>query len=165
MKRERCLGGRLWTLVLGGVLLAGPLGVARAAEQPTTPAQADEMAQTAAVQAAHYRELGGVGYKTGLVQREEADATRYASMADEMRAPPAGVPVESTQAEHDRALAEQYKLMGGVAYKTGLVQRAEADARRAEQQAEASYQGVPASPEAKCDATKTQANLGSDCTP
>jgi hypothetical protein len=165
MKREIFVGGRLWMLVLGGAVLAGPAGVARAGE-PTTPAQADEMAQTAADRAAQYRELGGVGYKTGLVQREEADATRYANMADEMRAPPASVSVESDQVQHDLALAEQYKLMGGVAYKTGLVQRAEADASRAEQQEAAAVQGVPTSPpEAKCDANKPQADVGTGCQP
>jgi hypothetical protein len=152
-------------LVLGGALLAGPVGVARAADQPTTPAQADELAQKAADQAAQYRELGGVGYKTGLVQREEAEANHYANMAEEMRAPPASVSVQSTEAQHDQALADQYKLMGGVAYKTGLVQRAEADARQAQQQADAAYQGVPTAPEAKCDATKPQADVGTNCQP
>ena len=121
-------------MLLGGLLLAGP-GRAALADEPATPAEADAMAQAAEQQADQYRQLGGVAYKTGLVQRAEADATRYSGMAEEMSAPP--VTVTSPEAEHYGQLAEDYKRMGGVGYKTGLVQRAEADQRRAEDEAAA----------------------------
>jgi hypothetical protein len=124
--------GRLGGLLLGGFLLLGPARAARA-DEPSTPAEADAMAAAAAQQADQYRQLGGVAYKTGLVQRAEADANRYSSMADEMSAPP--VTVTSPEADHYARLAEQCRQMGGVAYKTGLVQRAEADQRRAEEDA------------------------------
>lgn len=123
---------RLGGLLLGGFLLLGPARAARA-DEPSTPAEAAAAAEAAAQQADQYRQLGGVAYKTGLVQRAEADANRYASMAGEMSAP--SVTITSPEAEHYARLAEQYKQMGGVAYKTGLVQRAEADQRRAEEDA------------------------------
>lgn len=126
--------GRLGGLLLGGFLLAGPARAA-VADEPATAADADAMAQAAEQQADQYRQLGGVAYKTGLVQRAEADATRYSSMAEEMSAPP--VTITSPEAEHYAKLAADYKQMGGIGYKTGLVQRAEADQRRAEEEAAA----------------------------
>jgi hypothetical protein len=128
---ERTAMSRLSGLLLGGFLMAGP-ALARA-ETPMSPQEADEMAQTAEQQAAQYKQQGGVGYKTGLVQRAEADANRYSCMADQMQAAPSAV--TSPEAQHYAELAEQYKLMGGVGYKTGLIQRAEADQRRAEEAA------------------------------
>lgn len=122
---------RLGGLLLGGLVLIGPARSSRA-DEPATAVEADEMAQAAQQRADQYRELGGVAYKTGLVQRAEADATRYSSMAEEMSAPE--VTVTSPEADHYAKLAEDYKRMGGVAYKTGLVQRAEADQRRAEEE-------------------------------
>ena len=125
---------RLSGLFWGGLLLVGPIGIARA-DQPSSAQEADARAQTAEQQAAQYRELGGVGYKTGLVQRAEADASRYSDMAERMASPQPIFVYASPEAEHYARLADQYKLLGGVAYKTGLVQRAEADQRRAEEEA------------------------------
>lgn len=125
---RRTATNRLSGLVLGGLLVAGP-AVARAdADAPMSAQEADQMAQAAEQQAADAKLQGGVGYKTGAVQRAEADATRYSSMASETPAP---VPASSLESQHYAQLADQYKQMGAVGYKTGLVQRAEADQRRA----------------------------------
>ncbi len=130
---RRTARNRLSGLVLGGLLVAGP-AVARAdADAPMSAQEADQAAQAAEQEAAQAKLQGGVGYKTGAVQRAEADATRYSSAATEMQSP---APVASPEAQHYAELAEQYKLMGGVGYKTGLVQRAEADERRAQARAD-----------------------------
>ncbi len=130
---RRTATNRLSGLVLGGLLVAAP-AVARAdADAPMSAQEADQMAQAAEQEAAQAKLQGGVGYKTGAVQHAEADATRYSSMASDAQAP---APVTSPEAQHYAELAAQYKLMGGVGYKTGLVQRAEADQRRAQAHAE-----------------------------
>jgi hypothetical protein len=128
----RTATGRLGGLVLGGLLAVGPTMARADADAPMSAAEADQMAQAAEQQAAQAKELGGVGYKTGAVQRAEADATHYSCMAADMEAP---APVTSPEAQHYAQLADQYRLMGGVGYKTGLIQRAEADQRRAEERA------------------------------
>ena len=120
---------RLSVVALGAVLIGMPVA-ARAAE-PTSSTEADAMAQQFRDQATHYRAMGGVGYKTGLVQRAEADAARYAALAEELRTLAVPAP-RSPEAERYAQLAERYRAMGGVAYKTGLVQRAEAEARKLE---------------------------------
>ncbi len=118
-------------LMLGALLLAGP---SARADEPSTPQEADAMSAAATQRADELSQLGGTAYKTGLVQQAQADASKYATMADAMESPPP-VTVTSPEAEHYAKLAEDYKLMGGVAYKTGLVQRAEADQRKAEEKA------------------------------
>jgi len=118
--------GRLLALA-AGVLLAGRPARAALASEPATAADAAACAQKARDQAEAYRAMGGTGYKTGLVQRAEADAVRY----DAMAAPVAVVPA-SPQADHYAKLGAQYRAMGGTAYKTGLVQSAEAQQRRYE---------------------------------
>ena len=114
-----------------GALLVGLPAAARAAE-PTTAQEATSMAQHYQDQAAHYRALGGVGYKTGLVQRAEADAANYSALSDQLAAPAVATPVRSPEAEHYAELAAQYRAMGGVAYKAGLVQWAEAQQQKYE---------------------------------
>ena len=89
------------------------------------------MAQQFRDQAAHYRAMGGVGYKTGLVQRADVDAAKYAALAEQLRAPIVQTP-RSPEAERYAQLAEQYRRLGGTGYKTGLVQWAEAQARKFE---------------------------------
>ncbi|HEY6478145.1 MAG TPA: hypothetical protein VI456_16320 [Polyangia bacterium] len=129
---NRTAASRLSGLVLGGLLVVGPT-VARAdADAPMSAQEADQMAQAAEQQAEQAKQMGGVGYKTGAVQRAEADATRYSSLAADTGTP---AQVISPEAQHYAKLADQYKLMGGVGYKTGLVQRAEADQHRAEARA------------------------------
>lgn len=121
---------RLSVIALGALLVGLPVA-ARAAE-PTTSSEADAMAQQYRDQAARFRAMGGVGYKTGQVQRAEADAAKYAALAEQLRAPVAVQPQPSPEAERYAQLAEQYRKMGGVAYKNGLVQRAEAQQRKYE---------------------------------
>ena len=121
---------RLSVLALGALLVGLP-AAARAAE-PTTAQEATAIAQHYQDQATHYRALGGVGYKTGLVQRAEADAAKYSALADQLAAPAVATPVRSPEAEHYAELAAQYRAMGGSAYKAGLVQWAEAQQRKYE---------------------------------
>ena len=114
-----------------GALLVGLPAAARAAG-PKTPQDATTMAQHYQDQAANYRALGGVGYKTGLVQRAEADAAKYSALADQLAAPAVATPVRSPEAQRYAELAAQYRAMGGIAYKTGLVQWAEAQQQKYE---------------------------------
>jgi hypothetical protein len=142
---------RLAVVALGALLVGLPVA-ARAAE-PTSSWEADAKAQHYRDQAAHYRALGGVGWKSGLVQRAEGDAARYAALADHLRAPVAVETPRSPEAEHYAQLAENYRKMGGTAYKSGLVQWAEAQQRK--------YEAPPAittpattQPSVSCHATK-----------
>jgi hypothetical protein len=118
----------VWAL---GALLIGVPGTAALAAEPTTAGEAEAAAQHSRDLAAQYRQLGGVGYKTGLVQRAESEASRFSALAEQLRAP-AIINERSTEAERFAQLAEQYRKLGGVGYKTGLVQWAEAQQRRAE---------------------------------
>src|SRR5256886_293457 len=52
-----------------------------------TPEGAEMMAQRYRNQVQRYRAMGGVAYKAGLVQRAEADATKYAALAVQLRTP------------------------------------------------------------------------------
>jgi hypothetical protein len=112
------------------------------------------MAQQHREQADHYRALGGVGYTTGLVQREEADARKYDALAAQIAARPYEEPVvTSPEAEHYAKLAAHYRAMGGAGYKTGLVEWAEAEQRKYEA---APVTAAPTTPEPNpiCLATK-----------
>ncbi len=122
---------RLSALGLGALLIGLPGTAARAAE-PTTASDAEAMAQDARKEADYYRSLGGVGYKTGLEQREEADAARYSAMAEKLAAPTAATPAPSSEADQYGAVAAHHRAMGGAAYKTGLVQSAETQQQKAE---------------------------------
>ena len=76
------------TALLAGALVGLSLTAARA-DEPMTADQADAAAQAARKEADHYRQLGGVGYKAGLVQASEAEAARYDAMAQKLApAPP-----------------------------------------------------------------------------
>jgi hypothetical protein len=133
---------RFTVLVLGALLVGLPATAALAAE-PTSAPEAQAMAQHYRDQAAHYRALGGVGYKSGLVQRAEADAAKYSALAEQLQTPTVALPARSAEAEHYAQLAAQYRRMGGVAYKTGLVQWAEAQQRKYEPGAVSSESATP----------------------
>jgi hypothetical protein len=122
---------RVSVLALGALLVGLPATAALAAE-PTTAPEAQAMAQQYREQADHYRALGGVGYKAGLVQRAEADAATYAALADRLGAPPVATPVRSPDAERYANLAARYRAMGGTAHKAGLVRWAEAQQQKYE---------------------------------
>jgi len=121
---------RFSVLVLGALLVGLPATAALAAES-TTALEAHAAAQKYREQAEHYRAFGGVGYKSGLVQRAEADAARYSALADQLAAPKVATLARSPEAEHYAKLAQQYRAMGGPAYK-GRVQWAEAQQRKYE---------------------------------
>jgi hypothetical protein len=122
---------RLSVLALGALLGGLPATAALAAE-PTTVPEAQAMAQHSREQADHYRALGGVGYKSGVVQRAEADTVKYSALAERLAEPTETPFVQSPEAEHYAQLAQQYRAMGGAAYKWGLVQGAEAQQRKYE---------------------------------
>jgi hypothetical protein len=121
---KRTAMSRLSGLVLGGLLAAGPT-IARA-DAPTSESEADQQVDQA-------KDLGGAGYKSGAVQRAESEAAGW-SCPSAAAQPPAAV--TAPEAQHYAQLAEQYRGMGASGYKTGLVQRAEADARRAQARAD-----------------------------
>jgi hypothetical protein len=137
-------------------LLVGLPATAALAAQPATAPEAQAKAQHHRERAAFYRSLGGVGYKTGQVQRAEADAARYDALAARLAAPPIIVLPSSPEAEHYAKLAARYRAMGGAAYKTGQVQWAEAQQRKHEGAAAGAAVNEPASykPAAFCLATK-----------
>jgi hypothetical protein len=89
---------------------------------------AQQHAEAARMRAAELAAAGGWAYKTGLVQRSEADAARYQAEADAARAEaascPKPAPPSSAQAAAVARLA-QLRQAGGWAYKTGAVARAE----------------------------------------
>lgn len=144
---------RYLVLALGALLVGLPTTRALAAE-PATASEAQAMAQQYREQADHYRALGGVGYKTGLVQRAEADAAKYSALAEQLSAPTAATP-RSPEAEHYAQLAQQYRAMGGPAYKSGMVQWAEAQQRKYEAEAAAPTAPATYAPAATCpQATK-----------
>ena len=155
---------RLCGLAWGGALLIGVPARRAFADQPMTPEDAQQTAQSYQDQADQYRLIGGAAYKNGLVQRAEANARRYDDLAEELRTPPGEEPAPSPEAEHYTDMADHYKLMGGgAAYKTGLVQGAEAEARDIEaEQASAGLPPEPSETPAPCPATKP-AVAGADC--
>jgi hypothetical protein len=109
---------------LAGALLGLPLTAARA-DQPMTAPDAEAAAQNAREQADHFRQLGGVGYKAGLVRSSEAAAMRYDAIAEELSPTPAATR-EKEDVTQQQKLESHYQSMGGVSYKTGIEQRAEA---------------------------------------
>jgi hypothetical protein len=120
--------------VLGGVL-ALPLGGARANEtEPINTDQARVAAQESRDLADHYRSLGGMGYKAGLVQRAEADARRYDALADQLAPTPAASDVAG-QASREAKIEAHYHALGATTYKTGAEQRAEETVRAAAESA------------------------------
>jgi hypothetical protein len=121
----------LTVLALGALLVGLPATAALAAE-PTNASDAQAMARHYRDQADQYRAMGGVGYKTGLVQRADADAAKYSALAEQLAVPAVATPARSPDAEHYAELAARYRAMGGAAYKTGLVQWAEAQQQKYE---------------------------------
>jgi hypothetical protein len=101
------------TALLAGALVGLSLTAARA-DEPMTADQADAAAQAARKEADHYRQLGGVGYKAGLVQASEAEAARYDAMAQKLApAPTAAEPQAQAPGaySYETASAVQYEAM------------------------------------------------------
>jgi len=128
-----------------GALLGLPAAAARAAE-PTTVDEAQAAAQASRDKAEFYGSLGGVGYKTGLEQRAQADAAKYDTMAQTLASPT--VTQQMLDQERLDNLEAHYRALGGVTYKTGIEQRGEAAARMEELTA------PPAQPSLSCLPTK-----------
>jgi hypothetical protein len=127
---------------MGGLLVGAPATAALAAE-PTTAAEAQERAIDHLDQAEYYRSLGGVGYKTGLEQRHEAAAARYEAKAAQLAPTPAVTEVPSSAAARHVEDVEALRAMGGVTYKTGIVQWAEAEHKKEHAPAPVSTQPNP----------------------
>jgi len=103
LKRGGTVARRLSGLAFGGLLLLGP-ATAALADQPATPEDASARAQAAEQRAAQYRELGGVGYKSGLVRGAEAEAAHYNNMAEQMagESPAATTPTPAPACDADK---------------------------------------------------------------
>ena len=93
---------RRWTSGLRavglGALLVGVPAASRAAA-PTSAEEADALAQQYCQQAARWSALGGPAYKTGAVQRAEAQAAKYEALADQLRNQPAGESAPAPEAQ------------------------------------------------------------------
>jgi hypothetical protein len=148
---KKCIA-RLAISGLGALLIGVPVVTAHAAE-PATPAMAEALAQHNHVRAEQARARGGVGYKTGEVQRAEDAEARYTTRAEQLSAPALPFATAPTPvADHYAALAQHYRTMGGGAvYKWGRLDWAEAQQQRAEriemQYQPAAYFAEPATSE------------------
>jgi len=84
--------------------------------------------------AAQLRRMGAIGYKTGLIRDAEWKAARWdreARVAKAQRAEEqAQTAAPNPEAERYLRMAADFRRMGGVAYKTGLVDWAESQARK-----------------------------------
>jgi hypothetical protein len=111
---------------------AHPVLSAAAAQWLRTAKLADQRASEWKTKVEAYRAMGGAAYKGGLVQRAEGEVARYGREAARARALASGELTEAQIAEAQRyeRLADEYRRMGGIAYKNGLVQWAEAQARK-----------------------------------
>ena len=94
-----------------------------------TAAQAEAKAAYYQARAEGFRALGGAGYKSGFVRTAEEQASHYAAQAARLRAVPIA---PAPEAAYYHAVANGYARIGGAAYKAGLVQAAEAEARKYE---------------------------------
>jgi hypothetical protein len=129
--------------LLAGALIGLPLTAARA-DKPTTAEEAEAAAKAANDRADHYRELGGVGYKAGLVQSSEAEAARYEAMAQTLApAPTAAEPQTEAPAPfaYKTASAEQDAVM-------------KPHAKEAQDKAQLESQGSGQTPNPTCENTK-----------
>lgn len=142
---------RLCGFAFGGLLVGLPATAALAADaEPITAGEAQAKADDYREQADHYRAQGGVGYNSGRVQSAEADAAKYSALAEQLAAPPdAATPAPSPEVDHYTELVADYRAQGGVTYKVGLLQWAEAQQRKAEAQQKAetkqqNYETAPA---------------------
>lgn len=77
---------RLCRLALGAGLVALSATAARA--EPTTYWEAQTKAEQYEKKAQQYRELGGAGYKSGLVRQADTEAAKYTALADKLGAGP-----------------------------------------------------------------------------
>lgn len=112
---------------LVALLIGAPVALART-NQPMTPEQAQVQAMRYGNRATHLRTLGGVAYKSGEVQRAEAQQAKYTALAEELATPVR--PPSRGVAEHYAEVAQHYRAMGGgPAYKWGRVAEAEAQQR------------------------------------
>ena len=105
-----------WFSMVSSLLLGAlPLGArafadSAAADDPTSAAAADATAQQYRDEADWLKSLGGVGYKTGLVQSAEANAVKYEADAAALRSPEAPQPM-TPEAEHYAKLADQFDFV------------------------------------------------------
>ena len=109
-----------------------------------TAEEAEAAAQAARKEADHYRQLGGVGYKAGLVQSSEAEAARYDAMAQKLApAPTAAEPATEAPAPF------AYKTASAV--QDGAMKP---HAKEAQDEAQLDAQGSGQTPNPTCENTK-----------
>lgn len=80
---------------------------------------------------AEYQRMGGPALKSGLVARAEREVARYQRLVNEEAGVVKPSPVTPPEAVSHEARAERLRRMGGITTKVGLVQQAEAEARKA----------------------------------
>ncbi len=113
---------------LVALLIGAPVAAARA-NQPMTPEEAQVQSMRYGIEAAQLRKLDGEAYKTGEVQRAEAQQAKYAAMAEQLSSQPVWTR-PNPNAEHYAEVAQHYREMaGGPAYKWRRVSEAEAQQR------------------------------------
>jgi hypothetical protein len=130
-------------MVVGAGLLvtaafARPAAAAVVVEEGTTVTLTDRAdaaqarADAARARAAWLAAQGGWAWKTGLVQGASRDAARCQADADAIRAEaygPVVAPVPSPELADAQARLAELRFQGGWAWKTGAIDRAEADVR------------------------------------
>ncbi len=116
-------------------MLALLIGLPARAARADTPANAEEaqaLAQHYQAKAERGRAQAGAAYKTGEVQRAEAQEAKYSTLAENLEAQPVWTQPPSPVAEHYTEVAQHYREMaGGPAYKWRRVAEAEAEAQHA----------------------------------
>ena len=135
--------------VLAGAFVGLSVTAARA-DEPMTSGEAEAAAQAARKEADHYRQLGGVGYKAGLVQSSEAEAAHYDAMAQKLAPAPAVA---------EQAVSESHEQTPGTfSYETAsAVQRGAmrpGPQIEAQNEAQVEAQGAGQTPNPTCENTK-----------
>lgn len=124
---------KIGTSVLAGLMLAAVTGSAGAHEMASSRSQStgeiqstQAKADAARSRAADLARQGGWAYKTGAVDRANAEAARYQAEADAATVP-AAQPLVSLELTVAQERLADLRQAGGWAYKSGAVARAEAD--------------------------------------
>jgi hypothetical protein len=103
-----------------------PIVQPEATEAPLTADLAQAKAQDYARRAEDYvRWFGAAAYRGPFLRLAQENSAHYTALAHQLRG---DLPPLSPEARHYLQRAEEYRRLGGAAYRLGLVQRAEAQA-------------------------------------
>ena len=137
------------TALLAGALVGLSFTAARA-DEPMTADQAQAAAQAARKEADHYRQLGGVGYKAGLVQASEAEAARYDAMAQKLAPAPTAAEPAASASQDEAPAAFSYETASAV--QRGAMRPG--PQIEAQNEAQVAAQGSGQTPNPTCETTK-----------